>query len=69
MENPLLQLTRLTKHFGDVIAVNDVSLEIGDGEFLTLLGPSGSGKSSLAFDTLFAEGQQAENHDEEKGPP
>jgi multiple sugar transport system ATP-binding protein len=32
---------------GDVIAVNHVSLEIGDGEFMVLVGPSGCGKSTI----------------------
>ena len=41
-------LDRVTKVFGDdVVAVNDVSLEIGDGEFMVLVGPSGCGKSTI----------------------
>ncbi|HLG10798.1 MAG TPA: sn-glycerol-3-phosphate ABC transporter ATP-binding protein UgpC [Dehalococcoidia bacterium] len=37
----------VTKRFGDVIAVNDLSLEIEDREFLVLVGPSGCGKSTV----------------------
>jgi multiple sugar transport system ATP-binding protein len=41
-------LDGVTKVFGnDVIAVNDVSLEIRDGEFMVLVGPSGCGKSTI----------------------
>ena len=39
-------LEHLTKTFGDVVAVDDLSLEIADREFLTLLGPSGCGKTT-----------------------
>jgi multiple sugar transport system ATP-binding protein len=40
-------LDQITKLFGDVIAVNSVSLEIPDGEFVVLVGPSGCGKSTI----------------------
>ena len=34
------------KKFGEVVAVNDLSLEIQDGEFMVLVGPSGCGKTT-----------------------
>ncbi len=37
----------VTKRYGDVFAVNDLSLEIHDKEFLVLVGPSGCGKSTV----------------------
>jgi putative spermidine/putrescine transport system ATP-binding protein len=41
-----VRLVDLTRRFGDVTAVDAVSLDIARGEFFTLLGPSGSGKTT-----------------------
>jgi spermidine/putrescine ABC transporter ATP-binding subunit len=43
---PVVQLARVSKSFGDVKAVDDVSLEIRRGEFFSILGPSGCGKTT-----------------------
>lgn len=43
----MLELRNLTKSFGDVNAVDRVSLSVPDGAFLVLLGPSGCGKTTL----------------------
>ena len=40
-------LRNVTKRFGDLLVVNDVTLEIADGELFFLLGPSGCGKTTL----------------------
>src|SRR5215471_15078257 len=42
-----ITLDQVTKHYAGVPVVNDVSLDIAEGEFFVLLGPSGSGKSTL----------------------
>ena len=43
---PILELRRVSKRFGEFLAVDDFSLDIASGEFLTLLGASGSGKTT-----------------------
>jgi putative spermidine/putrescine transport system ATP-binding protein len=43
---PAVRLEGLEKRFGDVAAVDGIDLEIGDGEFFSMLGPSGSGKTT-----------------------
>ncbi len=46
MSGIAVELTGVTKRFGEVVAADDVNLEIGDGEFFSLLGPSGCGKTT-----------------------
>jgi putative spermidine/putrescine transport system ATP-binding protein len=41
-----LEIERLSKHYGQTVAVRDVSLDVRDGEFVVLLGPSGCGKTT-----------------------
>jgi spermidine/putrescine transport system ATP-binding protein len=43
---PSVALRNVTKRFDDFTAVDDLSLELGQGEFFTLLGPSGCGKTT-----------------------
>ena len=43
----LLDIRNVAKHFGKNIVLRDISLEVAEGEFLTILGESGSGKTTL----------------------
>lgn len=42
-----LRIDQLTKKFGDFVALDSVSLEVNEGEFICFLGPSGCGKTTL----------------------
>ena len=43
----LLKATDLTKSFGGVMAVSDISFDLKEGELLGVIGPNGSGKTTL----------------------
>jgi glutamate transport system ATP-binding protein len=44
---PMVSISGVNKHFGDLHALKDIDLTVEDGEVVVLIGPSGSGKSTL----------------------
>jgi branched-chain amino acid transport system ATP-binding protein len=47
----LLEVDRITKRFGGLVAVNDVSFEVGQGAIISMIGPNGAGKTT-AFNCI-----------------
>lgn len=46
-ENKLITINNLTKKYGKIIAINDLTISLGSGKIVGLLGPNGSGKTTL----------------------
>ena len=47
MTNPMMDLKNITLRFGGVVAIEDISFDIQDGEIRAIIGPNGAGKSSM----------------------
>src|SRR5690349_7531903 len=46
-EAPMIRMTDVEKHFGELHVLRDINLEVDTGQVVVVLGPSGSGKSTL----------------------
>lgn len=44
---PIIQIKRMSKHYGEFQALHSIDLDVSEGEVVVILGPSGSGKSTL----------------------
>ncbi len=47
MEQPIIEIRHLQKHFGDLHVLHDIDFNVNKGEVVTIIGSSGSGKSTL----------------------
>lgn len=47
MNDPLLKITALNKHFGGIVATDDVNLSVAQGQIHAIIGPNGAGKTTL----------------------
>lgn len=74
MRGPLLELERVSKRFGPVQALREVSFTVAQGEFVTFLGPSGCGKTTClrlisGFETPSTGTIRLDGHDITLTPP
>ena len=47
MSTPILQVNQITKTFGGIFALDEVSFDLHEGDILGIIGPNGSGKTTL----------------------